>query len=257
MLKLIWPAVFAVGLSSCASLTDISDVIAGRSSQKITRTPIYVYKPDLVMQVGDKAFHDGTGVVAMPVSGATEIQIWSMVNVDRVEVETCSRHDVCQRKGGKLACREDRFKVPADWFGNPGKYMTYKFSPSMKEKEHPCSNMMISIFDKNVLAAWSFLVFSGNLDSFPSRMSCNASDMNFNQGVSVCSAKTGTIQQINFDYPIDNFRASESCSMKKTVDGEFEFKPAIGWCQASFHSGKKKHHVIINGYDEVLIREAK
>ena len=85
-------------------------------------------------------------------------------------------------------------------------------------------------------------------------MTCNAKDLSFS-ALSVCSAKAGTIQQIMFDYPINGFRADDSCGVSKITEGTYEFKPAVGWCRASFRSGKKFHDVIINGYDEVLIRE--
>lgn len=257
MIKKLWPMILFMGLSSCAALQDFANVLIGNSSQKITRTPIWVYRPDLVMQVGDQVFYGGMGVVPLPIIGGIDVKIWSQVDIDRVEISTCSRHDVCQKKGGALACDSTRFTVTTDWFGNPEKFMTYHFVPDRKERDDSCANAMIAVYDKNTLGAWGFMDFRGNVENtFPSRMTCNASDIAFD-GVSVCSAKAGTIQQISFDQPIDNFRAEASCGIKKTSDGQYDFYPAMGWCRASFGSGVRYHDVIINAYDEVLIRDGK
>jgi hypothetical protein len=253
-------AVFAVTLftSGCSTLGGIADVIAGRSNQKITRTPIWVYKPDLRMRVGGQngdVFKNGTGTSVLPLSGHRQVEVWSMVDIDRVEISTCSRHDVCQKKSGPLGCNEERFTVPTDWWGNPGKYMLYKFEPDQKERSDSCANALIAVYDKNTLAAWSYLVFRVNTENtFQSVMTCNASDIAFD-GVSVCAAKAGTIQQIRFQEPIDNFKSEPSCNLKKIDEGVFDIQPAVGWCRASFGSGRKYHDLIVNGYDEVLIRE--
>jgi hypothetical protein len=253
MIRRLWPLAFAIGLSGCAALQDFANTINGNSSQKITRTPIWVYKPDLTIIVDAATFY-GVGVTTL--ADETDIQIQSQVDIDRVEISTCSRHDVCQAKGGDSACDPSRFLVERSiFFGNPGKFMTYHFTPDRKERDDSCANMMIAIYDKNALAAWGYLDFRTNpLSNFPAKFTCNATDWSF-QGVSVCSAKAGTIQEINFDGPVDNFRADDSCVIKKISDREFEFQPQVGWCRASFGRGEKYHDVILNGYDEVLIRD--
>ncbi len=239
-------------LTGCASFQDIANIITGNSSQKITRTPIWVYKPDLLIQVDGATFY-GMGVSVL--KPQTDVNIQSQIDIDRVEVSTCSRHDVCQYKGGALACDGSRFEISPGWFGNPGKFMVYHFIPDRKEKDDSCSNILIAIYDKNVLAAWGYLDLRANPnDNFPAQFTCNAIDWKF-AGVSVCSAKAGTIQEINFAAPIDGFRADDSCGIKKISPTEFEFQPAVGWCRASFAQNKKFHDVIMNGYDEVLIRD--
>ncbi len=246
-----------LSLMGCASLQDMMNVITGNSSQKITRTPLWVYKPDLLMQVGNEVFRSGTGAVNLPLSGPIDIKIWSQVDIDRVEISTCSRHDVCQKKGGDLACDASRFDIHTDWFGNPGKYMVYHFTPDIKERSVMCANAIIAVYDKNALAAWGYMVFKVNTENtFTSKMTCNASDISFD-GVSVCAVKSGTIQQIRFDEKIDTVRAEDVCNLKKQSEGVYDLKPQVGWCRASFGSGLKFHDVVIDGYDEVLIRDGK
>lgn len=247
-------ALVVASLSGCASVQDFVNVLTGNSSQKITRSPIWLYKPDLYLGADGQGFY-GMGVTTL--SDKTDIRIQSLVDIDRVEISTCSRHDVCQYKGGELACDNTRFSIDGGWFGSPGKLMTYHFVPDRKERDDSCSNLMIAIYDKNVLASWGYLDLRTDPDkNFPAHFTCNAQDWTF-AGVSVCSAKAGTIQEINFDDPIDNFRAEASCNIKKISDKEFEFQPAEGWCRASFVRGEKWHDVILNGYVEVLIRDGR
>ena len=262
MIKL-WPLVFALGLGGCASLQDMANVIFGNSSQKITRTPIWVYRPDLLLGIGGK-YYSGDAVTVL---GNTDIQVWSAVDVDRVEVSTCSRHHVCQIKGGVLACdtRSDSnpggtFEISQDWFGNPQKYMIYHFIPDKIESNPalcPSVHMTISIYDKNVLAAWGFTLFRSEPKSnFPAAFTCNGVDWHFS-GASVCSTKSGELAEIIFPEDVDNFRAEDSCQIQKISSKEFKMKPKEGWCRASFGRGLSYHDVVINGYSEVLVRDGK
>jgi hypothetical protein len=248
----------AMALSGCAAMQDIANIIGGNSSQKITRTPIWVYRPDLRIIV-DGATFDGIGVTTIP-DQETDIQVQSQIDIDRVEISTCSRHDVCQVKGGDLACDPSRFLVERSFFGNAGKFMTYHFSPDKKERDDSCANLMIAIYDKNVLAAWGYVHFRTNPEmNFPAHFTCNAADWKF-QGASVCAAKAGTIQDVTFDDPIADYDADPICGIKKVSDKEFEFKmTTYGWCTASFRfdspKGPRIHDVIMNGYDETLLRD--
>jgi hypothetical protein len=241
----------ALPLTGCASFPDLINVLFGRSAQKITRTPIWVYRPDLELGVGGIAFQ---GMAVSGLEAVNDIQVQSPVHIDRVEVSTCSRHDVCQVKGGYLACDLSRFTVDTGWFGSAGKYMTYRFIPDEREKRDSCSNLTIEIYDKNALAAWGYVFLRTSPEIyFPASFTCNATDWKFS-GVSVCSAKAGTLQEIRLPAAPAHIRADDSCGLKKITDTKYEFQPAVGWCRASFELNKKFHDVVLSGYDEVLIR---
>lgn len=253
-LLLVWAlgAMVVLGLSSCASLGDLSNVLFGRASQRITRDPIWVYRPDIRIGVDDEIFE---GMAVTELQDEVPIFIESLVDIDRVEISSCSRHDVCQVKAGTMNCDPSRFHVERDWFGNAGKKMLYVFRPSAREREGFCANLTIAIYDKKVLAAWGYLAFRSKPgENFPARMSCNAVDWRF-KGHSVCFAKAGHVQRIYFDPPAEDFEAEKSCNIKKISMAEFEFQPEIGWCRAGFMRDGKYHGVTINGYDEVLVRE--
>ena len=244
--------VVMLGLCSCASLGDFTNVIFGRASQRVTRDPIWVYRPDIRIGIDDEMFE---GMAVTTLKDENPIYVESMVDIDRVEISSCSRHDVCQVKAGTMACDPSRFRVETDWFRNAGKKMLYVFRPSAREREGNCSNLTIAIYDKKVLAAWGYVKFRANPESeFPAKMSCNAVDWRF-KGHSLCFAKAGHVQRIYFDPQVDDYEAEPSCNMKKISMTEFEFQPEIGWCRAGFFRSGKYHGVTINGYDEVLVRE--
>jgi hypothetical protein len=246
--------ILLMSLTGCASFPDIANVVFGKSSQKITRDPIYVYRPDIRIGLDGEMFE---GMAVTELKDENSIYIESLVDIDRVEVSSCSRHDVCQVKAGTMACDPTRFRVETDWFRNAGKKMLYVYRPSEREREGNCSNLTIAIYDKKVLAAWGYVAYRANPErNFPARMSCNAVDWRF-KGLSLCSAKAGHVQRIYFDPPVEDFEQEPgtACNLKKISMSEFEFQPEIGWCRAGFFRDGKYHGVTINGYDEVLVRE--
>jgi len=256
MIQIIRPTILLVGLflCGCASLQDFFNILSGNSTQKITKTPIWLYKPDLKISIDEVKFYGFGAAVILP---QTDIVVDSIVDADRVEVTTCSRHDVCQIKSGELACDLKRFQISTDWFGNPKHTLIYHFIPDAKERDDSCAQMFLAVYDKNALASWGFLAFRSNPErNFPARMTCNAQDILY-KGTSACSVKAGTIQEINFDQPIDNFKADKSCGIIKVSDTEFEMQPTVGWCRASFGIKDKYHDLVLNAYDEVLIRDGK
>ena len=237
--------------TGCASFPDMINVLFGKTAQKITRTPIWVYKPDLRITVGGGTF---SGFAVSVLFEEVDIDVWSPIDIDRVEISSCSRHDVCQYKGGELSCDKSRFDVSHDWFQNPGRHMVYHYRPDSMEKEDSCSNLMISVYNKNTLASWGFVFLRDNPDAnFAAQFTCNAVDWNY-RGVSACSAKAGTYQEIVFAEPIDDWKADSTCGMVKKSALKFQFQPEVGWCRASFMKDKKFHDVLLNAYDEVLIR---
>ncbi len=252
MLRKLWPVVFAAGLSGCASLKDFNNVLFGYSAQKATRTPIWVYKPDLRFNVGGRDF---TGMAVTALSTA-ELRITSEIDIDRVEISAFDRHDVCQNKQN-LPCDNRRFALETGWFGSSGKKMTYHFIPSDLERKYKTVSLMISIYSKNSLAAWGYLILRDpSTDNLPAHMTCNGGDWQW-AGRSVCSTKNGTLIGLDFKEPVAAYKADDSCHATQTGPLSYEFKPDIGWCFAEFGKGENFHRMTINGYDEVLLRGEK
>lgn len=235
---------FAMALSGCSALPGFFSTIFGGSTELSTRTPIYVYRADLILTI-DGAWFDGVGVTIL--DGEKIITIDSQINLDRIEVETCARQEVCQNN---KYCSSN-FSVQNDWWGNPGRHATYTFTPSDVEKTESCP-LHIKVYDKKVLAAWGFIAFR-NGESLPGHFTCNGEGVTY-AGHSVCQTKAGLIQRLTFLSPIEDFDADKECNLKKLDEKTFEIRPSLGLCTAKFYSEKKWHGLDIIGYDEVITR---
>jgi hypothetical protein len=246
MFRLLLGAFAALIISGCAAIPGIWDVITGSYKEQGTKTPYWIYKADLQIRVDGKTF---AGAGATLAHGSTDIDVTSLVGIDRAEVETCDREDVCQPG---VQCDSKKFiEVDKGWFGQPGKHLVYRFNPSPKEMEGPCL-LQIRVFNKAALLAWGFLGFR-NGEDLPAHFVCNAEPTLF-AGHSVCNPKAGKINQIFFDVAIIDFDADPSCHMTKLDDKHFELRPEMGLCTAKFFDGKHWHGIDVIAYDEVLVR---
>lgn len=220
------------------------DTILGDIRQPATRRPLWVYRADLFMTVNGVGF-DGVGVTAAQAS--LDIDIRSPIHIDRVEVESCGRSDVCE--AGKN-CNQN-FSVDADWWGQVGKHMVYRYHP-LGEETSGCA-LYIKVYDKAALAAWGFIAFRKN-EMLASRFICNGAGWTF-AGHDVCQTKVAKIQTLTFDDPIEDFDADPTCGITKLNVNEFELRPQLGLCSAKFYAKGKWAGLEVISYDEVLIRE--
>lgn len=209
-----------------------------------TRVPLYVYRADLILTADGTAF-DGIGVTLSQLK--TDIDVQSQIHLDRVEVETCARQDVCE--DGKYC--NSNFSIDHGWFSSIGTHMVYHYTPSAIEQAGSCP-IYIRVFDKAALAAWGFLAFRKNED-LPARFICNGVTWSF-KGHSVCQTRHDLIQRISFDSVIEDFDADSTCGIKKIDDKSFEIRPQLGQCTAKFFAGGHWHGLDLIAYDEVLVR---
>lgn len=231
-------------LTGCAALPGFFDNLFGDKRSKATRVPLTVYRADLQIAV-DGGLFDGIGVTLS--KGSTTIDITSQIHIDRVEVETCSRQDVCQN--GKPCSAV--FNVDSGWWGSSGKHMTYEYTPSAVERTESCP-IYFRVYDKAALAAWGYLAFR-NGEELPATFTCNGIDWRFS-GHSVCQTKSGLIQRISFAQDVEDYDADQGCNMKKIDKRTFELRPALGLCTGKFLANDKWHGMDVIAYDETLIR---
>lgn len=241
-------AVFLL-ISGCAALPKIWGTIFGSSPETTDRTPIYVYRADLRVNVDDTWF-TGVGVtVSNSDKGYKDIYVESLINLDRVEIQTCAREDVCQV--GK-DCDLNLFTVDTGWFGQAGRRMTYRYWPGDVELGENCP-LHIRVYDKRVLAAWFFLGFRNGYD-LKAKFTCNGVTEPY-AGLSVCQTKKGLIQRISFESPPQKFKADDACNMIQLEDKKtFEIRPSLGLCTGDFYLDGHWHGMDVIGYDEVLVR---
>lgn len=246
-MKLLVLLIFLL-LPACQSLEPVATSVVSAlqdSRQPATRVPLYVYRADLQITV-DKVTFDGVGVTGAR-STAMDIDIVSQINLDRVEVETCARQDVCE--SGKPC--NGNFAIDADWFGAVGKHMVYHYTPSVDESVGSCP-IYFRVYSKKDLAAWGFIAFRSKTETLPSHTVCNGVTWQF-AGHSMCQTKAGLIQRITFDQPIDDYDVDKTCGLTKIDPKTFQLRPTLGICTGSFLSKGLWHGLDLIAYDSVLV----
>ncbi len=247
-MRALWTGFILLTLCGCAAMPNILDTLFGNTRQRATREPLYVYKADLYITVDGTSF-DGLGVTVS--KSKTDIDIQSVIHLDRVEVETCSRQEVCENE---KQCSSNFQAIDDGWFGATGKHMVYHYTPTAFEAMGNCP-IYFRVYDKSALAAWGFLAFRSLDENVPAKFVCNGTNWKF-AGHSVCQIKAGLPQQLSFDSPIDDFDADSNCGLTKIDSKHFEFRPVLGLCTAKFLSGPGHWHGLdLIAYDEVLVRQ--
>ncbi len=230
----------------CSTLTSAVNVLFGEARQPATRVPLYVYRADLLITVDGTTF-DGVGVTSLQAS--TDIDIQSQVTLDRVEVETDGRQDVCE---ANKYCDQRKFTIEKDFWGNPAQSMVYHYTPSVVEADSKApSSIYFRVYSKKDLAAWGFLALRKSED-LPAHMICNGISWSF-KGHSVCQTKFNKIQRLIFDVAVDDFEADPSCHMVKVDAKTFDMRPDVDLCAADFLAGGHWHKLDLIGYEQSLV----
>lgn len=221
MTTLIWTVVIATVLTACSS------------AQITTRTPLYQYKPDILITVDGRTF-DGMGVTEV---GDKDINIVSKAKLDLLMISSCHRNFTKER-------------VDPDWYGGSGKTYTYRYSPTEIESEGFCP-LYIQAFDKSGVTAWGYLALRKE-ERLPAKTQCNGTNWSF-KGISVCASRAGFEQGIAFERPV-KYTSNELCTITPKSDRTFRLRTQKGFCYATFTDGIEIHRLVLLGYDEALIR---
>lgn len=232
-------------LSGCSTLTTDLQTVLQDSRQPATRVPLYVYRADLQITVDGVTF-DGVGVTGAR-STEVDIGVVSQINLDRVEVETCARQDVCEN--GKPC--NGNFAIDDGWFGAAGKRLVYHYTPSVDEAQGSCP-IYFRVYAKTDLASWGYLAFRSADETLPAHTVCNGAGITFS-GHSMCQTKAGLIQRITFTTDVDDYDVDKTCGITKLDARNFQLRPALGLCTGKFISQGKWHGLDLIAYDSVLV----
>lgn len=227
------PMIRAHGALCMAVVGAVIYLTACTSAQITVKTPLYQYKPDMLITV-DGATFDGMAVTAL---GKKDIQIISKARLDLLMISSCHRNFTIE-------------KVDHDWFGGSGKTYTYHYEPTEIESEGFCP-LYIQAFDIKGITAWGYLAFR-TTEKLPAKTQCNGTDWSF-AGVSVCATRAGFEQGISFSKPV-RYVAGDKCEVKKKDDKSFRLRAHEGFCYITFTDGTDYHRVVLLGYTEALIR---
>ncbi len=233
MTKLMW-AVLCTALIGCAALPQFGDTLAGNANETSKPGDLYHYRGELQVTVDGKAFE---GMAVTKLTGPITIHVESKFGLDRLQFTSCGRQDVVRDIGGS-------------WFGKSKKY-DYLYTPDKKELEGKCA-LYIEAFNKSSLAAWAYIAFRSDED-LPSRTHCNGVDWSF-AGFSVCQTRAGLDQAIAFQVPIIDTEADPGCHLKRVDEKNFDLRPDMGMCVATFYDGAHWHSLNLIGYERVLVQ---
>lgn len=225
-LTLTWATMFLVGLflSGCQTI--------GQTTEK----PFVNYRAELDIELGGYTY-DGFAVTKMGSSEALEFKIRAPITLNRVEISTCSRHEVIRN-------------TAKGWFDKVKSTMTYSYQPTAAERSGNCP-LFIQAFNDHVQKAWGMIAFR-NDQTLPAHMDCNGRGWEFS-GISICGTKAGLEEQVVFKTRVD-FEAQPSCKIETSDNITFNVRTVgVGWCKATFSDGTRFHDLILHGYDEVTV----
>lgn len=251
MKLLTWVAIVAA-LVGCAAVPGVLDTIQGTIKEKADpEKPPHEYRADLDLYVGGTKYR---GLVATKVGESLDIGVVSPIAIDRVQVSSCARMDVCSlgedctdpRKG------PTNFNIPTGFFGAAGKSMSYRFIPSEIERGGLCP-VYFEVLAKQTLVAWGYLGIR-NDEALPAKLDCNGERWSF-AGYSVCQTKSGKTQLLQFSKPVVDFETEEKCGLETKDNQRFTLKPKTGLCRATFYDGVNWHTLNLFGYEKVLVRQ--
>ncbi len=244
-MRIIMGAFLPLFMLGCSTLTTDVETVLQDARQPATEKPLYVYRADLQITTDAVAF-DGVGVTKARTS-PMDIDVVSQINIDRVEVETCARQDVCEH--GKPCT--GNFQIDQTWFGAAGNHMVYHYLPSTDESTGTCP-IYFRIYSKVDLAAWGFLAFRSAQENLPGHMICNGVPWSF-AGHSMCQTKAGLIQRLTFDQDIEDFDVDKNCGLQQLDKRTFLLRPLLGLCTGEFESQGKWHGLDLIAYKMTLV----
>ncbi len=198
-----------------------------------TLKPYYAYRAEMLFTFGGNTYE---GLAVTKLTGPIDIQIYSPITLNRVEISTCSRHEVIRN-------------TTKGWFDSVKNTMVYRYIPTAYELEGHCP-IHFQAFNDHVQKAWGMIAFR-NDQTMPARMDCNGVGWSFS-GISMCQTKAGLEQQLVFKSPTE-FEATPECKIETTDKLKFQVRSTVGWCKATFTDGKEFHDLIQLGYEEVTV----
>lgn len=217
------PAFFLIGCATTQTIT--------------TRTPLYKYRADTQITVGDKSI---SGMISVQRAEPTKIQIDSPVKMDLVRISSCSR-DFTTEKVGNAGW----------WLSQSGRQLILNFSPSVVEREGYCP-LYIQIFDDKLLTAWGFVAFR-TTEKLEAQVSCNGLDYPAT-GLDSCQSMLGFEQGLSFKSPI-KYTTRGPCEVRRLDEKTLRVRTnALGFCRLTAYDGKDFFKFVLLGYDEILVR---
>lgn len=200
-----------------------------------------IYKKDMRICIDGQC---AEGVMVGPRKEEYKFKVTSHGTFDLFTFSTCHREETS----------EDYRKK---WWGKYNREASGVFRPVRGVEDEYCP-VHIGAYDRGGQHSWGFVDFVTTDATLPAKLSCGG-DMGTLSGVSVCQSKTGLIQLIEFDRPVELFFNSGECKIDVPEDGmKWIFSMPRGDCvKVFFDADDNLHRLTLLGYDQIIVRDGK
>ena len=167
------------------------------------------------------------GFTVLPKSDHYDLQFGSTQHPEMIRITNCHRDIFLVRKLGKN--------------------VRYSYTPAKGiEDSGSCIMQILSLDDKG-RHQFGAIDFADD-ETLPAKIYCNA-EMRESSGVSVCQAKTSTLQVLEFDEPV-KILAADGCKHPTSRDRKlFKYVMSPGYCIFLFSRNGERHRHTSFGYD--------
>ena len=188
----------------------------------------------------EMAGYKSIGSLVVPRAPNYKFNIESMGKLDLLEFQSCHRVDVKEKAGNKGI------------FGNSNK-TNVDYTPVQGIEDDGNCDVILSGYSIKGKHSFGFISFENDRYKLPALVKCNGSTYNSN-GVTICQAKEGLIQQIEFTSEVD----LTSHPWIETKDNKlftYTIQPKENVLIFNKRGDKLFHKLVTLGWASVLIRE--
>jgi hypothetical protein len=182
----------------------------------------------------------GVGNLVAPQAPSYNLKLKADMDLDFLVLKSCNREVIAEKNGSSFV---------------------YNYSPLPGiEDNRACPVMITGVEKSTAKKVWGYLDFQDQRNLLPATVKCNG-EMKRYGGVSVCQAKAGLIQRIEFDGEALGEALTDihpDCALTQINPKTFEFKMARGLCYFKFvekAAPNRFHRLSSFGWDEILLEQ--
>lgn len=211
--------------------------IMGCAEVRTTASPDVLYKREMKININGQV---SRGTIVAKKSPEYKISIDATGTLDLFTYQTCNREYTQEEAGSFL----------------DGSKVSFKYVPvSEIETTRTCPIELAGYEKKRGRHSWGLIDFESEEFQLEARVVCNGKQ-SYPVGVSICQAKEGLIQEIQFPGDVVTAFTDTKCTMTTKDNRTFRFEMPRGACLFLYKSKGtgKMHKLTTFGYQEILIR---
>jgi len=200
-------------MASCVSTTELQPETAS-------------YQKDLVIREAATII---VGMVVLPNKLSYDLKFDARENPEIVRISNCHRDVI---------------------FRYQKKHFSFRYTPNRRIENGSCA-LLVTFLDDKGRHQFGAISFRDD-ETLPATVSCNGTNVKYD-GASVCQAKSGTIQAIDFDVPVQV--RSMACTVPTGTDDRkhWTFATKDDFCLYVFKSDNGEVHKLTTfGYNEIM-----